>query len=426
MVNVLEHRTIKLDCDDTHSHLVHDKRVASIDISHSCRRIRTYHSALAFRPLLEIDTESPREPSHDVASRKSEHPDHPSQKLYVVGITGTNGKTTVAHLIGEALESAGYKPFVLGTLNSGSRDLSTPEPKDILAFMTEHLENGGTHFVMEVTSEGIDQSRLLGIDFDIKILTNITRDHLDYHKTFSAYRKVKLGFMAEGQAHTIYPCDFQREIINYTTQLIGDFNVLNIKAAAVALRHMGIEENTISDALSSCLPPKGRLESVENGQPFLVLVDYAHTPDALENVLITAKKIAVARNGKLLVLFGCGGDRDGGKRPEMGRLASVIADHVVITSDNPRQENPLNIIAEIVFGLPIDFKSYTVLENRRSAIQFIVDRTEDRDVVILAGKGHETYQVLANETIHFDDREEAMNALLIRSKTAVESTLSIQ
>jgi UDP-N-acetylmuramyl tripeptide synthase len=352
--------------------------------------------------------------------------DHPSHELYVIGITGTNGKTTVAHLIGKALESAGYKPFVLGTLNSGNRNLSTPEPQDILTFMTEHLKQGGTHFVMEVTSEGIDQSRILGIDFDLKILTNITHDHLDYHKTFELYRNVKLGFMAEGPAHTIYPDDFHGEIINYTTQLMGDFNVLNIKAAAVALRHIGIAENTICDALSSCLPPRGRLEGVENGQPFLVLVDYAHTPDGLENVLKTAKKMAIARKGKLLVLFGCGGNRDCEKRPKMGRVASTIADHVVITNDNPRLENPSSIIAEIVGGLPIGFKSYTVLEDRKSAIQFIIDQTEDRDVVILAGKGHETYQILATETIHFDDREEAMSALLIRAKAAVGSTLSMR
>lgn len=354
---------------------------------------------------------------------------HPSHELFVVGITGTNGKTTVAHLIGNALESAGYKPFVLGTLNSGNRDLSTPEPKDILTFMIEHLKQGGTHFVMEVTSEGIDQSRILGIDFDLKILTNITHDHLDYHKTFSLYRKVKLGFMAEGPAHTIYPADFHSEPINYPTRLMGDFNTLNIKAAAVALRLIGIAENTIRDSLSSCQPPRGRLESVENGQPFLVLLDYAHTPDGLENVLKTAKKMAIARKGKLLVLFGCGGNRDCGKRPKMGQIASAIADHVVITSDNPRQENPSNIIAEIVFGIPLDFNNYAVLEDRKSAIQFIVDQSKDRDVVILAGKGHETYQVLAKETIHFDDREEAINAIVIRSKAAkaaVEIALSVQ
>ena len=401
--------------------------MSSIDISHSCRRKQAKNNTFTSRSWwLKASTASTLVTNHSVPCKTFDQTYHPSHDLYVIGITGTNGKTTVAHLIGKALESAGYKPFVLGTLNSGSRDLFIPEPRDILAFMTEHLKQGGTHFVMEVTSEGIDQSRILGVDFDLKILTNITHDHLDYHKTFEIYRKVKLGFMTEGLAHAIYPDDFHSEIINYTTQLMGDFNVLNIKAASVALRHIGIAENTICDSLSSCLPPRGRLESVENGQPFLVLIDYAHTPDGLENVLKTAKKMAVARKGKLLVLFGCGGNRDCEKRPKMGRIASALADHVVITNDNPRLENPSNIISEIVCGLPIGFKSFTVLEDRKSAIQFIVDQTEDRDVVILAGKGHETYQILATETIHFDDREEAMNALFIRSKSVVASTLSIQ
>jgi len=264
---------------------------------------------------------------------------HPSEDLCVIGITGTNGKTTVSYLIGEVLKSAGYKPFVLGTLNSGNRDLSTPEPDDILRFMKAHLDQGGTHFVMEVTSEGIDQARILGIDFDVKLLTNITEDHLDYHKTFDHYKTAKLGFMAEGSAQKIYPNDFADEPIAFETRLLGDFNHSNIKAAATVLRHMAIPESHIQQTLSTCSAPRGRLEKVDEGQPFAVLIDFAHTPDGLENVLRAGKELAQGRNGRLLVLFGCGGDRDSGKRPKMGKIASAIADFVVITDDNPRSED---------------------------------------------------------------------------------------
>jgi len=352
----------------------------------------------------------------ELAKYAHKHYGYPSQELYVVGITGTNGKTTTSYLIGEVLKAAGYNPFVLGTLNSGNRDLSTPEALDTLRLMRTHLDQGGTHFIMEVTSEGIDQSRVLGIDFDIKILTNITQDHLDYHKTFEHYKKTKLGFMSDGNGHKIYPKDFEKEPIYFSTLLLGHFNLLNIKASAGALRYMKIDENHIQKTLSTCSPPRGRLENVENGQLYLVIIDYAHTPDALENVLSTVKKISSKRNGKLFVLFGCGGDRDTGKRSKMGRIASEIADFMVVTDDNPRSESSENIMNEIVTGLPRDFKDYTLIQDRKKAIDYIINKAQDRDVVILVGKGHETYQILKSETIHFDDREEASEAILLRLK----------
>ena len=339
---------------------------------------------------------------------------HPSKDLYVIGVTGTNGKTTVSYLIGEVLKSAGHNPFVLGTFNSGNRDLSTPESHDIARFMSAHLEQGGTHFVMEVTSEGIDQARILGIDFNIKILTNISHDHLDYHKTFENYKNTKLGFMNNGPAYKIYPNCYQNVHIEFTSQLLGGFNLLNIQAATSALRHIGISEKCIQETLSSCSPPRGRMEYVEKGQPFIVLVDYAHTPDGLENVLRTAKDIAVNRNGRLIVLFGCGGNRDRGKRPKMGKIASEIADLLVITDDNPRQENSQIIMDEILSGVDPDFHEYFLIQDRRTAIEFVINQSKKNDVVILAGKGHETLQITKSETIHFDDREEAANAIFIR------------
>jgi UDP-N-acetylmuramoyl-L-alanyl-D-glutamate--2,6-diaminopimelate ligase len=344
------------------------------------------------------------------------HYGNPSESLYVIGVTGTNGKTTVSYLIGEVLKAAGFSPFVLGTLNSGNTDLSTPESIDIVRLMRTHLDQGGTHFVMEVTSEGIDQLRVSGIDFDIKLLTNITQDHLDYHKTFENYQAVKLGFMRDGDAKKIYPKHFKHEPIDFTTLLLGDFNLLNIKAATSVLRHMSINEICIQKVLSSCPSPRGRLENIEKGQDYMVIIDYAHTPDAMKNVLTTVKKIADSRNGRLLVLFGCGGNRDRGKRPKMGKIASEIADILVITDDNPRSENSLLIMDNVVKGISSEFKDFTLIQNRKAAITTIINRSKNNDVVILLGKGHETYQILALETIHFDDKEEVSEAIAARLK----------
>ena len=355
----------------------------------------------------------------DVPSVELAAPDygHPSEDLYVIGITGTNGKTTVSYLIGEVLKAAGHKPFVLGTYNSGNHELSTPEKPDIIRFMSDHLEQGGTHFVMEVTSEGIDRDRIHGIDFDIKILTNITQDHLDYHKTYAHYEKTKMGFMRKGLSHKIYPKGFRDEVLDFEPQLLGDFNYLNIQAAVIALRHIGICETTIRETLSSCAAPRGRMERVEVGQPYMVLVDYAHTPDGLENVLKTAKDIAQARGGNLSVVFGCGGNRDRTKRAQMGKIAGDFADLTVITDDNPRDEDGQTIMDEVFSGVVASERSCVLIKERRAAIAYAINNAEKNDVVILAGKGHETLQTSKGETVHFDDREEAANAIAVRLKT---------
>ena len=349
--------------------------------------------------------------------------EHPSKHLYVVGITGTNGKTTVSYLIGEALKLAGYNPFVLGTLNSGNIDLSTPEAADISDFMTNHLAQGGTHFIMEVTSEGIDQARILDVDFNIKLLTNITQDHLDYHKNFLNYKNTKLRFMNEGEGYKIYPKDFDAEPIDFSTKLLGNFNLLNTKAAASVLRYIGISGKHIKNSLSTCSPPRGRLEVVNKGQTYMVLIDYAHTPDGLLNVLNVTKDIAILRNGRLLVLFGCGGDRDTGKRAKMGKIASDIADYIVITEDNPRSEDSKNIMFSILDGVDMEFNEYVLIQSRSRAINYIINQANENDVVLIAGKGHETYQILKSEIIHFDDREEARNAILIQSETMSEKAM---
>ena len=354
---------------------------------------------------------------------------HPSKNLFVIGVTGTNGKTSVSYLIGEVLKAAGCNTFVLGTLNSGSSELSTPEAIDILRIMKAHLARGGTHFVMEVTSEGIDQERIMGIDFNVKLLTNITQDHLDYHKTFEKYQNTKLGFMKEGDSHKIYPESFEKEPIDFTTQLLGHFNHLNVKAAVSVLRHCNISEKNIRKTLSMCSAPRGRLQNVDMGQSFIVLIDFAHTPDGLQNVLSTVKDVALNRNGRLLVLFGCGGNRDRGKRAKMGKIACNIADYLVITDDNPRFEDREQITSEILSGIEDEFQNFVVIQDRKTAIEFIINHAQDNDVVILAGKGHETYQVLKNKKNHFDDHEEASNAisinLIMKAKDFQRSSISI-
>ncbi|MGE4169470.1 MAG: Mur ligase family protein [Candidatus Margulisiibacteriota bacterium] len=333
--------------------------------------------------------------------------DNPSEKLTVIGVTGTNGKTTVTHLIAQGLTAAGFKSAVLGTLNA---PLTTPESIQVLEAMKQHVDAGGTHFVMEVSSHAIDQGRIDPIHFSIRVLTNITRDHLDYHGTFENYKATKLKFMRAGTP-AIFPEDYAKETIDYPTQLLGEFNHQNIQAAQAALKACGLDAATIAKALGQAKPPAGRLEPVRAGQPFDVLVDYAHTPDGLENILKTLSPIAKAKQGKLLVVFGCGGDRDRGKRPEMGRIGAELADVVILTQDNPRTEDPKQIMSDILAGIPATFQKLHVIDDRRQAIELAIRMAQKDDVVAIAGKGHETYQIIGTEKTDFDDRIEAQKAI---------------
>lgn len=364
---------------------------------------------------MRISQTNPQGDADTVHLQTQAHPHHhPSQDLYVIGITGTSGKTTTAYLIGEVLKKAGCKPFVLGTLNATNQGLTTPEAPDIANVMSTHLKQGGTHFILEVTAEGIDQERINGIDFDIKILTNISQDHLEHHKTYQNYENAKLKFMRTGCAHKIYPESFQKSPIQFIPKMLGDFNLLNIQAATSALRHMGIQETLINTTLEACQPPHGRMDSIEMGQPYLVLIDNAHTPVGLDNLLKTAKALAEARNGRLLALFGCSGNQDREKRPQMGLIAGNIADVLVITDDNPGPEHSRTILNEIIQGVDMDSTQCFQIQNRRSAIKHIIDSAETNDVVVLAGKGQETSQIVGSQSKHFDDREEATNAITVR------------
>lgn len=339
---------------------------------------------------------------------------HPSQKLCVIGITGTNGKTTVSHLIKQALNDAGFNAFALGTLNSGDANLTTPLAHDIETSMHNHLQEGGTHFILEVSSEGIVEGRIDAIDFDVKILTNITPDHLDYHKTFQEYERVKLDFMNEGEGYKVLPQEFLNLDIGFKSNLIGDYNQLNTNAAFLALRYLGIAEESIQRSLSAARLPKGRLESVDRGQPFWVFIDYAHTPDALESVVSALRK---QTDKRLLVLFGCGGDRDTSKRPVMGAIATQFSDKIILTDDNPRFEDGNLIVQDILAGVPKDFSDCVVIRDRREAIRMIISEANAGDIVLIAGKGHEQYQVVNNNRLFFDDHEEAENALLLREES---------
>lgn len=330
--------------------------------------------------------------------------DFPSRHLTVIGITGTNGKTTVCHLITEALKTAGYKPSAQGTL-TGS--LTTPESLDTLTAMRRHLDNGGTHFVMEVSSHAIHQQRIAGIEFDVKVLTNITHDHLDYHGSFEEYRNVKLSFMKSDNGHAIYPEDFEKETIWFSHQLKGTFNELNLKAAIAVLHYLKVDDAAIEAALSRVTAPSGRFELIDAGQPFLVVVDFAHTPDGLENVLKEARILAEKRGGFLRTLFGCGGDRDKAKRPVMGHIASSYSDYAIIAPDNPRTERLESINEDIIRGISVPESRYEVINDREEAIRQLIMSAHPNDVLVIAGKGHESYQILNSGTVPFSDQETA-------------------
>lgn len=335
----------------------------------------------------------------------------PSQQLKVVGVTGTNGKTTVTYLIAQGLKAAGFSPMVLGTLNA---ELTTPESFEIARRMRAHVDAGGTHFVMEVSSHAIDQDRIYGITFDVKVLTNVTQDHLDYHKTFEAYRDTKVKFMS-GPGKSIYPEQFEMEDLAFEVPLPGRFNYKNFQAAVAVLRYYGVAESVISSGMANAQAPAGRFETIREGQSFDVIVDYAHTPDGLENVALEAQLIATRRKGRLIIVFGCGGDRDRTKRPKMGRVAEKYADVVVVTSDNPRSEVPEAIIDDVRSGLVAPGQAI-VFVDRRAAIRWAIHHAKSQDVVLVAGKGHETYQIINGETHHFDDREECRAALKERDE----------
>jgi UDP-N-acetylmuramoyl-L-alanyl-D-glutamate--2,6-diaminopimelate ligase len=388
---------------------------------------------------------------------------HPSRELWMVGVTGTNGKTSCAHWIATGLDAAGRKSAVLGTLGNGLLGSLTPASNTtpdaaLLHEMLAGLKAAGADAVaMEVSSHGLDQGRVNGIAFDIALFTNLSRDHLDYHGTMGAYGAAKAKLLAWpglrvavinaddpfGQSLIESARTKRRKVLTYgfgtadiggallvpssvglafcietpwgkgkvETGLVGAFNASNLLGVLGVLLVSGVGFGQALDFLSHVDAPPGRMQRSGGGYAPLVVVDYAHTPDALEKVL-TALRPAVASGGELVCVFGCGGERDRGKRSEMGRVAAQLADRVVITSDNPRSEDPEIIASEIVRGIrATGNRRYGVQLDRAAAIAGTISRAQVGDVVLLAGKGHETYQEAAGERQPFLDWDHARGAL---------------
>jgi len=394
---------------------------------------------------------------------------HPSRSLTVVGITGTNGKTTTSYLVEALLRSRGRPAGVVGTIayRVGDETLpagqTTPEAVELQALLARMVERGVGGVAMEVSSHALALERVDGVEFDVAVFTNLTQDHLDFHGTLEAYRQAKarlfallaagrkprrvavvnvddpagptmaaglglpvIGFglgpdagvrprawssTTDGIRMTV---DTPAGALDLASPLVGEHNVLNLLGAVGVGLALGLAPAAIGPALGRVAAVAGRFERVEAGQPFLVVVDYAHTPDALERVLGTARRLAGA--GRLGAVFGCGGDRDRGKRPRMGAIASRLADRVWVTSDNPRSEPPEAIIAEILAGVPDAHRGdrVTAVPDRRAAIRAAIGWARAGDIVVIAGKGHETYQVLGAQVVPFDDRAEARAAIEAR------------
>jgi len=356
---------------------------------------------------------------------------HPQDRLLTAAVTGTNGKTTTAFLLRAILTAAGRSTGLLTNIErrvggeSAPLGLNTPEAIDLQRLFRQMVDRGDDACVMEATSIAQAQHRLDGVRFDVLVFTNLTQDHLDFHGTMEAYYAAKRALFEQAEHAVVnvgdeYGRRLARELPGATTfdassdaldgvelRLRGEFNRLNAIGAALAARALGIDAEAIRRGIESVQGVPGRFESIEEGQPFAVVVDYAHTPDSLANVLRAARTLG---RGRLTVVFGAGGDRDRAKRPAMGRVARELADRAILTSDNPRSEAPEAIAAEVAGGHPA---AYTIELDRRAAIELALAEAEPGDVVVVAGRGAEPEQELATGKVPFDDRE-VVRALLRR------------
>lgn len=390
--------------------------------------------------------------------------DYPGRKVRLIGVTGTNGKTTTTHIIRDVLMRAGYKVGLIGTIHTliGERSLpvrnTTPDVVDLQATLAQMVASNIDYVVMEVSSHALALGRIAGCEFDVGVFTNLTRDHLDFHGTFENYTAAKArlfelltspdnvktrktaviniddpaanSMLASAQCAQItysihnqatltalnpvieprgvsFTMKYQDNAIPLHLKITGMFNIYNTLAAVGAMLAEEISPAIIKAALEEFQSVPGRFELVDAGQPFSVIVDYAHTPDGLENILRTAQQFA---KGRIIVVFGCGGDRDRTKRPIMGKLAADYGDVVIATSDNPRTEDPVFILQEVEAGIKQGLtrgKTYEVIVDRRQAIAKAIEQAKPDDIVIIAGKGHETYQILKDRTVPFDDRQVA-------------------
>ncbi|MGB7669361.1 MAG: UDP-N-acetylmuramoyl-L-alanyl-D-glutamate--2,6-diaminopimelate ligase [Candidatus Acidiferrales bacterium] len=386
---------------------------------------------------------------------------HPAKTLKLVGVTGTNGKTTTTYLVDSILHAGGVRTGLIGTIGArtprGRREAvnTTPESLDLQQMFAEVRDESGKAVVMETSSHALAMDRLWGCHFATAVFTNLTRDHLDYHKSFEEYFAAKrrlfqgtgagpadvgvinaddpYGKQLEGIALRTftyglkngaqikapkYPLAFsgleftaQTPVgkIEVQSRLVGKINVYNILAAIGAGIALDVNSAAIERGIRDLDAVPGRFERIAAGQPFLVIVDYAHTDDALRNLISTARELSA--NNRIITLFGAGGDRDRTKRPLMGEAAGTLSDIVVLTSDNPRSEDPLRIINDVLVGLQKTGAKYFIEADREKAIEIVVNEAKPGDIVLLAGKGHETYQVLRDGPVEFDDREVARRVL---------------
>ena len=385
----------------------------------------------------------------------------PDERVRFTGITGTNGKTTTAYLVDAVLRTGGAPTAMIGTIEyrigeeTRKAPNTTPESLDVIRLAAELEQRGGRYLTMEVSSHGLALARVYGIEFHTAVFTNLTRDHLDFHHTMEEYAAAKrLLFIPEdgpaprwailnaddpasvgmrpSSARTIFygmsaEADLRAEKVRsgfdglhfdvvyqgqrqaFGSPLVGRINVSNILAAVGVGLSYGMDLAAIAEGIRTCPPVPGRFERVDNGQPFLVVVDYAHTDDALRNVIQASRELA--GKGRVITLFGCGGDRDRTKRPLMGMAAAELSDLVVLTSDNPRSEDPLGIMNDVMVGLGRFDTPHVAQPDRAKAIAYALGEAKAGDVVLLAGKGHETHQLLQDRTIDFDDRETARQIL---------------
>ena len=405
-------------------------------------------SAMALEGIALIKVESSRKA---LAIMAANFYDNPSEKLTLVGITGTNGKTTTVTLLYRMFMALGYNCGLLSTIanyvgTKGTEAVNTTsDPITINSLLSEMVDAGCEYCFMEVSSIGVEQDRIAGLKFKAGIFSNLTHDHLDYHKTFAEYLRCKKMFfdtlpadayaitniddrngmvmLQNTKAQTVtYSC---RTIADHTcrvmeqsfegmlvkidgreawSRLIGMHNAYNLLAIYTTAVTLGTDPEEVLTAMSTLLPAPGRLENIRGPREISVIIDYAHTPDALENVLSTLREIAPER--QLICLFGCGGDRDKTKRPEMGKIAQKMADRIIVTSDNSRSESTADIMADIKEGMDVSGRAKSLfIEDREQAIRTAIMIADQGATILLAGKGHETYQITGTEKKHFDERE---------------------
>ncbi|MFH1269780.1 MAG: UDP-N-acetylmuramoyl-L-alanyl-D-glutamate--2,6-diaminopimelate ligase [Candidatus Omnitrophota bacterium] len=378
--------------------------------------------------------------------------DNPSLKVKVIGITGTNGKTTITYLMEALLKGAGFSPAVIGTINYRFKDRvipswnTTPGPVELQSLLADMVNDKISHAILEVSSHALSQERTEGINFHSAVFTNLTQDHLDYHKTLEDYFQAKLKLFSGldkgsfavinnddkygrtlpelmrgagiityginneaditardikfGILHTTFILKTPKSEINFKTRLIGRHNIYNLLATFAWAFKEGLDMALVEPAMERFSFIPGRLERIDSGKGFQVFVDYAHTEDALINVMKSLRQLSAK---KIIIVFGCGGERDKTKRPKMGYAACELADYAIITSDNPRSEDPDRIIKDIVKG--IKKNNYSIISDRKEAIEKSLSMAGRQDIVLIAGKGHENKQILKNGSIHFDDRE---------------------